>query len=406
VTQPTSSLRALLESHRWLIILAVLGTLLRFGLIAQTLHNERFYDEVDYNHIGISVAHGHGFMDQLPGIPGPDHFTAFRAPGQPVFLALIYTLFGPHPVAVEVVQAILLAGLPFLCSRLGIILGLSPLAANLGATLAAFHPVLAYASTTLYPTVLTTVALTTGIWLCWEAVQRNRALWAVIAGIALGIAAAATTTFAPVAGLAAVIIALKRRFKLAVLIALFGLAPSLVWMARNEVVLHDFTLATNGGYNLELGANDEATPRSGNWITLYPHWELGEVRADQLLREQAVAWIHTHHTRYVELSVLRAVAVFDSVGKPKTQGVNSGHLAQLVGYALLPVVLLGTAGLFLYWRNLFAWLTAAALALIIVSSAATLAKPRFRLPVDPALCVFAVAAVAAIQRRRTGISHE
>jgi hypothetical protein len=186
--------------------------------------------------------------------------------------------------------------------------------------------------------------------------------------------------------------------KLAILIALFGLAPVLAWMVRNKIVLHEFTVATNGGYNLELGANDEATPRSGNWITLYPRWELGEVKADQLLKEQAVAWIHAHPARYAELSVLRALAVFDSVGKPKTQGVNSGHLAQLVGWSLLPVVLLGTAGLILRWRHPIAWLTAAALGLVILSSSLTLAKPRFRLPIDPLLCVFAISAVVSIQR--------
>ncbi len=391
-------LRLLIESRRWLIILAVAGTLFRFVLIVQTLHNGRFYDEVDYDHIAVSILQGHGFMDHTIGLPEPDHYTAYRAPAQPVFIALIYRVTGRQPVLVEVFQALLLATLPFLCSRIGRSLGLSALAANIGATLAAFHPALDYASSTLYPTALTTVALTFAILACFESIRRNRVSWAIGAGIAFGIAGTATTTFAPIAFLAALIVAFKRRIKLAILIALFGLAPVLTWMVRNKIVMHDFTVATNGGYNLELGANDEATPRSGNWITLYPRWELGEVKADQLLKEQAVAWIHAHPARYAELSVLRALAVFDSVGKPKTQGVNSGRLAQIVGWALLPVVLLGVAGLILRWRHPIAWLTGAALGLVILSSALTLAKPRFRLPIDPLLCVFAISAVASIPR--------
>jgi len=408
VNEPTSSsrfqplrsqpLRSLIESRRWLVILAVAGTLLRFALIVQTLHNQRFYDEIDYDHIGVSVWHGHGFMDHTIGLPEPDHYTAYRAPAQPVFIALVYSVTGRQPVFVEVCQALLLATLPFLCSRVGRALGLSALAANIGATLAAFHPLLGYASSTLYPTAITTVALTFGLWACFEAIQRNRASWAIGAGIAFGIAGTATTTFAPIAFLAAVIVVFKRRVKLAILIAFFGLAPVLSWMIRNKIVMHDFTVATNGGYNLELGANDDATPRSGNWITLYPNWALGEVKADQLLKEQAVAWIHAHPARYAELSVLRGLAVFDSVGRPKTQGVNSGRLAQIAGWALLPVVLLGVAGLILRWRHPIAWLTAGALGLVILSSALTLAKPRFRLPIDPLLCVFAMSAVVRIRR--------
>ena len=78
--------------------------------------------------------------------------------------------------------------------------------------------------------------------------------------------------------------------------------------------------------------------------------------------------------------------------------MNSGRLAQIAGWALLPVVLLGVAGLILRWRHPIAWLTAGALGLVILSSALTLAKPRFRLPIDPLLCVFAMSAVVRIRR--------
>ena len=387
------SVRSLIESRRWLVVLAVLGTLLRFALIALT-PKEHFLDEVVYDYIGVSLSHGLGFKDI--------GFLAYRAPGQPAFIGLIFTLFGHRPIVVEIVGAILLASLPFLCSRIGLSLGLGPLAANLGATLAAFHPGLTYASTTLYPTVLTTVALTLGIWLCWESLERNRAVWAIAAGLALGVAGAATTTFAPFAFLAAVIIAFKRRLKMAALVAVVGLAPALAWMIRNEIVLHDFVLSTNGGYNLEIGANDQATPRSGNWVDPPLDWTVGEVRFDHNLRNQAMAWIRAHPGRYAELSVLRALAVFDSVGRPRTQGLHSGRLAHIAGYALLPVVLLGAAGLILYRWHPVAWLAAAALALVVFSSALTLAKPRFRFPVDPLLCVFAVGTVVSIRRPQAG----
>ena len=386
------SLRALIQSDKWPLVLAVSGTLLRFALIGLTLNHERFYDEIDYETIGLAISQGLGFKNGT-------YFTAYRAPGQLVFVGSLFAIFGHHPLVVEIAEAVLLAILPFLCSRIGRAIGLSPLAANLGATLAAFHPALTYAVITFYPTVLTTCALTLGVWLCWESLQRNRASLAVAEGVALGIAGAATTTFAPFAFLAAIIIAFKNRFKLALLIAFFGLAPALAWMVRNDIVLHDFALATNGGYNLELGANDQATPRSGNWVELTPDWIKGEVYLDRVERDQAVAWIHAHPGRYAELAVLRAFAVFDSEGKPKTQGLHSGRVARLAAYGLFPVMLFGLLGLLFRWKHPLAWLTAAALGLVILSSALTIAKPRFRFPCDPLLCVFAISGAVDVSRR-------
>jgi 4-amino-4-deoxy-L-arabinose transferase-like glycosyltransferase len=373
--------------------------LLRLALIVATRHDAPFYDELDYDNIGLAVAHGLGFKYGT-------FYTAYRAPGQLVFAGMIYAIFGHHPLIVQVAEALLLAILPFICYRLGLALGLSPLAANLGATLAAFHPALAYASTTLYPTVLTTTALTVGIWWCWQAMQRDRAALGIAAGIALGIAGAATTTFAPVAFLAAIVIAWNRRFKIAAIVLIVGMAPALAWMIRNEIVLHDFTVATNGGYNLQLGANDLATPRSGNWVELSPDWTKGEVYLDREETKEAKAWISAHRARYAKLVMLRAIAVFDSAGKPRTGGLHSSKPAQIAAWSLLPIMILGVCGLVIYRRHPLTWLTLCALGLVILSSAATIAKPRFRFPCDPLLCVFAIGCAARIAGMKTNHSGQ
>jgi hypothetical protein len=382
-----------IRSDRWPLILAIAGTLLRLVLIAGTRNHERFYDEQDYDNIGTSIAHGLGFKNVT-------YYTAYRAPGQTVFIGLIYAIFGHHPIMVEIAEALLLALLPFACSWLGRALGLSPLAANLGATLAAFHPALAYASTTIYPTALTTVALTLGVWWCWQAMRSDRAGLAVAGAIAFGIAGAATTTFAPVAFLAAVAIAVKKHFRIAVIVLIVGLAPAVTWMTRNELVLHDFALATNGGQNLELGANDQATPRSGNWVSITGDPTKGEVHLDHEEQTKAKAWIHAHPGRYAELFVLRAIAVFDSEGKPRTQGLQLGLLGHIAADSLLPIMIFGLLGLFIYRRHVLSWLTIAALSLVVLSSAATIAKPRFRLPCDPLLCVFAMGGAVGLVRRK------
>ena len=323
--------------------------------------------------------------------------TAYRPPAQPYLIGAVYAIFGHQPLIVNMLEALMLAALPFVCRRLGDALGLSPLAANLGATLAAFHPALTYASTTLYPTVLTATALTVGVWLCWLAMHRNRLALAAAAGVMLGLAGAATSTFAPAALLTAIVIAWRKRFKVAALVLIVGMAPALAWMVRNEIVLGEFTIATNGGQNLVLGANDQATPRSGNWVDATGDTTKGEVHYDREEKALAMQWIHQHPGRYARLAVLRAVAVFDSEGKPRTtEGLHTSTLAHIAAWSLLPVMILAIFGLIVYWRHSLTWLTLAALGLVILSSAATIAKPRFRFPCDPLLCVFAVGGAARL----------
>ena len=386
---------ARLYKDGWLWFLAIAGALLRLVLIFGTRH-AGFYDERDYDQIGTSIAHGLGFRIG-------EFYTAYRAPAQPYLIGIVYAIFGHHPLIVKILEALMLAILPFVCRRLGDALGLSPVAANLGATLVAFHPALAYASTTLYPTILTTTALTVGVWLCWLATHRNRWPLAIAAGLMLGLAGAATSTFTPVAFLAAIVIACEKRFKVAVVVLIVGMMPAVAWMVRNRLVMNDFVIATNGGQNLELGANDEATPRSGNWIEAKGDPTRGEVYLDREQQALAKLWIYQHPGRYAELAVLRALAVFDSEGKPRTtQGLHMGKLAHIASWLLLPVMILGVIGLIVYWRNSLTWLTLAALGLVILSSAATIAKPRFRFPCDPLLCVFAVAGADKIKKVSEG----
>jgi hypothetical protein len=375
--------------NRWFIPgLAIGGTLVRFALIYYMfIHgNQPFYDELNYDHIATSVSLGHGY------IQFGDHYSAYRAPAQPLFLALLFRLWGHYLILAKIIEAILLAALPFICARVGRSLGLGIGASNVGAALATFHPGLNYASTTIYPTILTTVGLTLGVWLCSRLIREADLGRSLSAGLSLGVAGSATTTFAPLAFLAALIMILKKSYRSAIVVGLVGTIPIIAWMARNEAVMGKFTVATNGGYNLYLGANDSATPMSGNWVE--PHasneYDRGEIAVDEDYQSHAVQWIRAHPAHWLQLSLARAVLVFDSVGNARTQGLHSGVLGHLVGWLLLPIILLGVVGLGFSFKHPLAWFTIAALSLVIISSAATIVKPRFRFPCDPLLCEFAV----------------
>lgn len=385
----TSRLYSLIESRWFLPSIAFFALLLRLSLVFITYKFKTtvFADEIDYMNIGISLAHGHGFIKD--GI----HYTAYRPPAQPLMIALLFNTMGQSIVLVKVVEALLLTAIPFICFRIGRLLGLSIVAANVGAALATLHPALAYASSTLYPTVLTTVALTLGVWLCSLAAKNERMMAAAGAGLAFGVAGSATTTFAPLAAIAGALLLFRRSYRSALIVAILGTMPVVLWMARNDRVMGRFTVATNGGYNLYLGANDLATPMSGNWVDphLYSENALGEIAVDDDYKAAATQWIRNHPTHWGELAAARSVVVFDSVGNPRTQGLHSGLVGHLMGWIMLPVVLFGLLGLAVCYKQPLSWFTLAALLLVVASSAATIAKPRFRFPCDPLLAEFSVA---------------
>jgi hypothetical protein len=399
----TRYIYSVIENYWFIPGLAIGGTLVRLALIYY-IHIHRglpFYDELNYDHIASSVSLGKGY------IQFGNHYSAYRAPAQPLFLAFLFHFLGHHLIFAKIIEAILLAMVPFICARVGHSLGLGIAASNVGAALATFHPGLIYASTTIYPTVLTTCGLTLGLWLCSRLMCKADFGKSIAAGLSLGLAGSATTTFAPLALLASVVMLLKRSYRSAIIVGLIGTIPVIIWMARNEVVMGKFTVATNGGYNLFLGANDNATPMSGNWVE--PHlpneYDRGEIAVDEDYQSQAVHWIKIHPTHWVRLALARSILVFDSVGNPKTQGLHSGVLGRVVGWLMLPIILMGVVGLLFSYKKPLAWLTAIALSLVIVTSASTIVKPRFRFPCDPLLCEFAVVGFLGLKSKSQNRIH-
>jgi hypothetical protein len=180
-----------------------------------------------------------------------------------------------------------------------------------------------------------------------------------------------------------------------------SLLPTGIWIARNHLVVHTNAVATNGGFNMELGANDQAEPRSGNLIRpdITPEESFGdEVVWDRDHHARARAWILSHRARYAVLFIERALAVLDSVGKPATPGLHNSLGAELAGWLMLPVILLSLVGLWIFRRRPLAWVTLGALGLVMVSSGLTIVKPRFRFPCDPLLIIFSVAAIGSGSR--------
>ena len=375
-------------SRAWLPVVTILGLGLRLGLVALGRGELRFFDEQDYDRIACAVLDGAGFsMDGHP--------SAWRPPGQIGLIAMVYATVGRQPLAVGLLQSILLCALPWATAGLARRVSTSPYAAPVAAALASLHPGLAYAAATMYPTALTALGVTFGIWLAVEAAERRTTVHAIAAGASLAVAALATPYFAPLPLVAGVLLGRRAR-RVALVIAVVGSLPVAAWVARNHAVMGVATLGTNGGYNLALGANDRATPRSGNWVEPDPidaRIRDDEVARDRVWTADARAWIAKHPVRWSTLALARAMAIVDSVGQTRTRGTHDSTAGRVAGWLLLPWVVLGLVGLALERRSLGARLALAAVAVVAVSAALTIVKPRFRFPVDPALAAFVLAPV-------------
>jgi 4-amino-4-deoxy-L-arabinose transferase-like glycosyltransferase len=356
-----------------------------------------FYDEGDYHRIAASLAAGEGFS----GSYGP---TAFRPPGQPLFLAAVYSVFGTSVRHAYVAQALLASLLPLVITwfarselkHLGW--------ASLAGALAALHPGMAYAGTTLYPVALTSLCLVLGVGYVRRAAQGPGRWSAPAAGLALGMTGLATPYLAPLVLVGGGLLALRGRVGRGLVVAVVGLLPVVVWVGRNAEVMGAPVLGTHGGYNLALGANDRASIFSGNALEPdLPRAEApdDEIARDRAYREVALAWITRNPTTWLTLAAGRAVATLDSTGRPATGEAPRGAAVRAIGLVVTAGVVVGLAGVVLARRRIAAQLVVVAFVLVLLSAAATISKPRFRFPCDPLFGAYGVELARVVKRRLT-----
>jgi 4-amino-4-deoxy-L-arabinose transferase-like glycosyltransferase len=103
-----------IKVDKWLLAIIVIALVLR--LIAISFAPPIMFDGVDYNNLAQSIANGNGFKLNYSTIYGP-HITSvnpagspylgIRAPGYPLFVGLIYSIFGYHQIPVYIIQILL-----------------------------------------------------------------------------------------------------------------------------------------------------------------------------------------------------------------------------------------------------------------------------------------------------------
>ena len=394
------------DTRRWIAAAALAGVLLRlaFGLLYWT-DQPLTRDEREYLSLARSLASGHGYVFDSEVLNGPVEPFG-RAPGYPVFLALIgggRDVVSSVPTSVKVAQsAVGAVGILLVAALAGRLAG--PRAAIAGAWIAAVYPPLVWVAAYAYSEA---VFWPFGLLVVWsiDRLTPNQVrlpTLALASGVLTGagvLLRAALTTFLP---LAVLWIAFRRGIRPALL---FMLGVALVitpWAVRNfgqhgRAVI----VASDGGVTFWTGNNPlakgegdmAANPelKSANTALRARHPMLSEEQMEPIYYREALAWIRANPTAWLVLELKKLFYLVVPIGPSYTLHSTRYLAASVVSYGVLL-----SLGLFGFHRLGAARARTPGLWLLFASAVGValvfFPQERFRIPViDPTLIVCASA---------------
>lgn len=396
-----------MNSRRYFILLLVLAFLLRLGALFALRDIHKFHgdqlgaDAREFDQLGLSLSRGQGYV--LDGHP-----TAFRAPGFPIYMSVIYRSFGEHypPQYLALcLMGALTCGITYLAGRE---LGSEHFARAAGA-LAALYVPLVYDCTIFASENFFVLCLIGGLLIFLRALRSSAWLF-LLAGLCFGWGILTRP---------ALVLAMPPLFLLAIwqgkqfparalghgiLLAIGCLAVVAPWTMRNyEVFGKPVFVATNGGSTFYGGNNDIVLNQRrfwGGWVstTKLPGRDLIEAQPDEARHEEkewqlGLAWVKNHKTALPRLEVFRVVRFW----LPDWDSQNKKYVTlQLIGYS--PFLVLFAIAAIKWLRHPRwdpGWLSVDVIFLATILTAIIFwGSPRFRDGSAPLLMLYASTAVS------------
>jgi hypothetical protein len=417
-----------------IIIVAVVARVAAALYLGNTVaDNPGVYDQISYHNLALRVTAGHGFSFGETWWPATaaNEPTAHWSFIYTVYLALIYTIVGPYPVAARVIQAVI-AGvlLPWLLYRIG--RQLLPDAGhpapvtvwvngrNLGLAAAAIGAVYIYFVYYAGALITESFYMAALLWALDLALRlsrgdgERRGAWLQL-GVALAIAVLLRQLFLLVVPFLLLWIwwVARPRARLLLIPLLIIMAAIVPWTARNYLAFDQFVLLnTNAGFAFFWGNHPIygtrfvpiLTPEMGSYASLIPNElrVLDEAALDRALLRLAIKNIVADPGRFLLLSLSRIPHYF--VFWPSASSGLISNVSRVGSFGLfLPFMVYG---LILSWRRSEGRLAGRVrspfflLYLFAVIYTAihifTWTLIRYRLPVDAVLVLFAGLALLQI----------
>lgn len=362
-------------------------------------------DQVSYDALAQRLLAGHGFSFARSWYPftEPNEPTAHWSYLYTLYLAGVYALFGHHPLAARLLQA-LISGLGcWLIYRLGRQL-FDERTGLVAAALMALYAYFVFFAAALMTQTFYILALLTALTIAVDLARApTRRRWLGL-GVALGIGTLLRQTLLLFAPLLIVWVAWSGRGRTrwrdaltSMLVLLLWIAP---WTAYNYRVFGDFLLLnSNGGFFLYSSNHpSHGTQFDPSHVAPRPPHVRGlaEPAMDRALFREALATIIAEPGRFLRLSWSRVPQYFRIL--PDRRSSTLSNLARVLSITLyLPFMLWGL--LLAYPR----WTVAAPVLLYVGFETAmhltSWAAPRYRLPSDALMMLFAAVALIDLRRR-------
>jgi 4-amino-4-deoxy-L-arabinose transferase-like glycosyltransferase len=372
-------------------------------------------DQVSYHHLALRVIAGEGFSF------GEDWWPATRA-GEPtahwsflytLYLVLIYSLFGPHPLVARLIQAVIVGVLqPWLAYRLGKTL-FTPKVGLWAAFLTAVYAYFIYYGGTLMTEPFYITAILGVLSLAIQLAQPGSNKWKT--SLLLGLALGATVLMRQLFLLFVPFLLLwvfwsswrskggvrLLHYAIPVLVVAAMIAPFTIYNTARFG--HFVLLNTNSGYAFFWGNHPYYGSKfipilsEEEYLALLPvdQLYLDEAALDSELLRRGIQFILDDPGRYALLSLSRIPAYFEFLPKPESGLIS--NLSRMLSFGILwPFMLVGLG---MAWKNRSHrfWDALASPKFLLVLFALvytvihvlTWTLVRYRLPVDAVLLVFA-----------------
>lgn len=397
-----------------LLAAVVLGFALQLAYAYAMRHRPLAGDEPEYSSEGVLITHGLWFYTRVPY--GILHAGAWKAPLYPAWVGLWYSLFGPHPDAVRLVQvpvSVLTIPLTWLLARR--LFG--PRVAMAAAVVVAIYPLAWQWEGLLYPEALATPLY---VVLLIVMLTRLPTRWRALGfGLLLGLTLLLrpSSVFLLLGALVAwcLMVGWRRGVELTAVAILGAVVVVAPWTVRNAVVMHGFVpismedAALYGTFNAQSAHNSlfpyawERDPASDAYL-FNPRHPLSDVTLRSRLIHNAVTYIEHHPESLLAAFFWNGLSRLWDIRHQARALVEvpfdgRSHFISVVGldmyYVLLPLALIGL------WRaRRRRWFALGVLAIALGASIVytTDAGTRFRAPLEPLIVVLACAGALGTAR--------
>lgn len=390
----------------WLIVIVCAAVAARLVWSLHVGGSAHLGDEFVYDTLAKNLVNGKGFT--LDGV----HPSAYKNPGLPAVMALLYTFFGCHLIVVRVFQSLVGGATVLLAYSIAAAIGHRRSTGLLAAVGVAIYPYYIFAAGSVYPVVFATFLIALSALLIIKGANRKDGLLEGLSGLVFGLTLLCFPHVVFAAGLVAIWILVnkaadrRRRAVAALLFIVLLSVPVVPWIARNKVVLGRACFSTVYWASFWAGNAPDARWDSGSEIenTGDPAIKkravaMSETAAADLYRQEGLKEVKQRPGRFVLLSLGKAVNFWRFYPNLQSRPLRTSE--KLVGIASYgPVLLLAIYGLVVdSKRRRYNYLLLAYPLATMVPIAFTCSQDRYRMPFDIYLIIIASAALIGLVTR-------